>query len=58
MVHKISMVYGACAYQIVTVIVLKQREGDDEPESDRGNLKKFKVGQCGISIISSFSCFF
>ena len=52
------MVYGACAHQIAAVIVLKQREGDDEPESDRGNLKKLKVGQCGISIISSFSCFF
>ena len=43
------MVHGACAYQIAAVIVLKQREGDDEPESDRGDLKKFKVGQCAIS---------
>nr|GEU98590.1 zinc finger, PARP-type [Tanacetum cinerariifolium] len=43
MVHKISsMVNGSCAYQIAAVTVLKQREGDDEPESDRGDLKKLK----------------
>ncbi|GJV72967.1 haloacid dehalogenase-like domain-containing protein [Tanacetum coccineum] len=46
MVHKISsMVYGACAYQIAAVIVLKQREGDDEHESDRGDLKKLKTDE-------------
>ncbi|PWA54555.1 zinc finger, PARP-type [Artemisia annua] len=44
-ISTLIMVYGACAYQIAVVIVLKQREGDDEPELDRGDLKKLKTDE-------------